>query len=105
MSQKVVFIQLENENYATNHYGETSIPDEEYVDQLARDYDLFGDVEAHYEWYDIGEGESGMDEFFDEDKLADMYETGNFIKACESNGYDCELVEHGTISVTVDEEA
>ncbi len=104
MSQRVVYLQLSDDNYATCHYGETSVPDEDYVVSLAEDYDLKGNIECLYEWYEIGEGESDTDTFFTDDEIADMFESGNFVKACEEKGYDCELVEYGTINASTESE-
>lgn len=104
MSQRVVYLELSDNNYTTRHFGETSIPDVDDVASIAKDYDLKGNIECSYEWYEIGEGESNTDTFFTNDEIAAMFETGDFVKVCKEKGYDCELVEYGTINASTESE-
>lgn len=104
MSQKVIIVSLSDAETSIKHYEEPSVPTEEDIESLARDYELKGKVEATYEWYCVGEGESGIDIFFSDSEIATMDETGDFMKACESKGFSCDFIQGGTIRIDVNDE-
>ena len=57
-----------------------------------------------YEWIDIGEGESGTDEFIDDETLLFLYESYD----CEEEiykqfGLNVERIESGTIEVMLED--
>lgn len=76
-------------------------PSVEEVAGIAEDNEMFGDIDCEFNSYNIGEGESGTDFFFDEEELKEMYVNGNFEKDIESKGYDVNRYQSGTLSTTV----
>lgn len=105
MSQTAVFVKLEDsEGCLVVQEILTGVPAEECIIVLALEEDMSGSVEATYEWYEVGDGESGMDFFFLDEELLTMYgnDGDDFIKKCEEKGYATERIQYGTISVTVE---
>lgn len=104
MSQKAVLVSI-NGNLVQEVFH--SVPDYEEACQICLDngwdgtedtiYDYYN---VEYEWIDIGEGESGTDEFIDDETLLHIcghayYE--DLIK--EHFGLDVEVIETGSIDV------
>lgn len=78
MSQKVIFVTVDG--WVVPEVFHT-IPDYEEACQICLDNgwdgrfnDGFDFYNVNYEWYDIGEGESGTDEFIDDETLLQMYD-------------------------------
>lgn len=63
-----------------------------------------GEHEIEYEWYEIGEGESDTDEFFDEKELLRMKREDRFEEYMKIQGYEIDLIEYGTIMIEVQED-
>lgn len=96
MSQRVVIIELNDTNKIFRHI-QSNVPDQEEIEQLSQDYEMCGSMEATYEWYEIGEGESDTDTFFTEEELESMSE--DLEKNCETKGIYCELIQSGTYAI------
>lgn len=102
MSQRAVFIKVDNELYEEIFH---SVPDEEDCLSICLDVGMeSGEHEIEYEWYEIGDGESDTDEFFTEEELLDMKRKDRFEKYMEKQGYETELVQTGTIVIEVQED-
>lgn len=97
MSQRVVIIEMNDEKRQRNIHIQNYVPDQDDIEQLSLDYEMSGSVEATYEWYEIGEGESDTDAFFTEEELKSMYE--DFERNCEKRGMNCELIQSGMIVI------
>jgi len=85
---------------------ENSITEEEAIEE-ANSYDMDGEIIAEYYCYNIGEGESGVDEYFTEDELKDAFEGAqdgdvSFEKFCESYGHSAEVYDQGSYKFTID---
>ena len=76
---------------------------EEDARSLAYGNELFGSIEASYEWYNVGEGESGMDCYFSSNDLEEIC-NDEFLPLCEERGLDYELVQSGVVYVDVNED-
>ncbi len=84
-----------------------SVPDEEDAARICEDYgydfteDSFTDSYLlEYEWIEIGEGESGTDEFIDDETLLAIYDAYDYEKTLKDlYGLDVETVQDGTIEV------
>lgn len=109
MSQKAVFVRIDGWLVPEVFH---SVPDFMEACQICLDngYDAeenecnFYDVE--YEWYDIGEGESGVDDFIEEEALLDMYDDQelSFETLVEQRyGLEAEYVDSGDIMVTCED--
>ena len=108
MSQKAVMIRVNG-----NLYQEvwTTVPDYEDAIQICKDigYEenegLFnGDyILVEYEWLDIGEGESGIDTFFDDETLCFIYDSYDYEKIFEEHGYNIEIINSGYYEVLYEE--
>lgn len=108
MSQKAVLVRIEG-NLIQEIF--CSIPDYEDACQICIDNDWDG-TENHYsnyynveyEWIDIGEGESGIDSFIDDETLLYLYDCPDYEKVIkEQFGYDVETIESGNIEVFLDD--
>ena len=107
MSQKAVLVRIEGNlipevfNYVPNYDDAVYICKDygyEYKDYYSDYYML------EYEWIDIGEGESGTDEFIDDETLLSLYESPDYAYTInEKFGLDVETVETGTIEVMLDD--
>lgn len=103
MSQKAVLVRVEG-NLIPEVF--CSIPDYEEAVQICKDNgyeykDYYSDYYClEYEWIDIGEGESGTDEFIDEETLLFLYDSYGYEEEIYKYfGLDVETVETGTIEV------
>ena len=105
MSQRAVFITV-NGNVVDEVFN--SVPDyddmvnacEDEGYEYDEDSDYYANVE--YEWIEIGEGESGSDDFFDDETLLDLYkENGVNGKYGE---YEVVLIEDGEDEIPVRED-
>lgn len=105
MSQKAVLVRIDG-NLVQEVFH--SVPDYEEICQICIDNGWDGTEEdtiydyynIEYEWIDIGEGESGADEFIDNETLLHIYDHYNYediIK--ESYGLDIEVVEAGNLNI------
>lgn len=107
MSQKAVLVRVEG-NLIPEVF--CSVPDYDEAVQICKDYgyeykDYYSDYYMlEYEWIDIGEGESGTDEFIDDEVLLHLYESPYYAYMInEQFGLDVETVEVGTIEVMLDD--
>lgn len=108
MSQKAVLVSI-NGNLVQEVFH--TVPDYEDACQICLDNGWDGTEESvydyynvEYEWLDIGDGESGTDEFIDDETLLHIYGHYNYediIK--ESYGLDVDTVETGSIEVFLDD--
>lgn len=96
MSQGAVFVRVNNILY---HEIFPSVPDEEALISMCVDLDCEEDAEIEYEWYEIGDGEYGTDDLFNEplseEILLYWYNSGELEKQLKKYGYDLKLVESG----------
>jgi len=106
MAQQVTFINIESdyENVITVTTGAVT---EEDVREEANSYDFDGNIKSSYYCYNIGEGESGADEFFTEDELRDAFEADllhneDFSVFCNSRGYVADVYEQGMFNFYID---
>ena len=107
MAQSVSILVINNGEYEV--VGTTSrIPDEEDIEVIAIDNDMYGEISCEYISYNIGEGESGIDEFFTDDELIGIYNQfdnfGEFEQEIEKEGYDIDSYSSGSLSVYVEED-
>lgn len=108
MSQKAVFVRLNGGTYPEVF---SSIPDEEEVIHLCKEYgyeqndEMYaGDyIIAEYEWIDIGSGESDTDTFYDDETLLYMYDSDMFEELLEKDGHSIECVESGEYEILYSE--
>ena len=106
MAQKVVFVFIDG---TLSDEILTYTPD---TDDLLTILDNMGyeasdgEIEAGYEWYDIGSGESDTDEFFTEKELYDMRLKGSriFENEITKAGYDCALVTEDSTIIEIEED-
>lgn len=104
MSQKAVLVSI-NGNLVQEVFH--SVPDYEEACQICLDngWDgtedtIYNYYNVEYEWLDIGDGESGADEFIDDETLLHIYghyQYEDIIK--ESYNLDVTVVETGSIDV------
>ena len=108
MSQTAVFVRI-NGNLHEEVF--THVPDHDDMIQICKDFgyessdgSFDGDyINIEYEWIDIGEGESGMDTFFDDESLCVLYNSYEWEKNFENIGYDAESIETGSDEVLYSE--
>ena len=104
MSQKAVLVRVEG-NLIKEVFH--SVPDYEeacaicvgngWDGETVQSSDFFN---VEYEWLDIGEGESGMDSFIDDETLLYLYDTGDHVTVIkEQFGLDVNVIEFGDIEV------
>jgi hypothetical protein len=105
MSQTAVFIILESDSESITVVGTNRAPDDDDIKDLAKNNEMSGNIVASFEWYEIGEGESGTDTFFDDKALLEMYgdDGFDFEEKCEKKGYESCHIQTGGISVLLDE--
>lgn len=104
MSQKAVLVSI-NGNLVQEVFH--AVPDYEDACQICLDngWDgtedtIYNYYNVEYEWLDIGEGESGADEFIDAETLLHIYGHHGYEEIIkESYGLDVEVVETGNIDV------
>lgn len=100
MAQTAVIIIIDNEPYEEVW---TSIPDREEMISIVKDiYDIENieegtEFEVEYEWYEIGEGESGTDYFFIDEDIIRMYNSDiPFEDELAKRGYNTEMIQCGS---------
>lgn len=105
MAQSVSILEISNDSYACTEVC-SCIPDSEDVESLALDNDITGDVYCEYHCYNIGEGESGVDDFISEEDLVELYNNcDDFEGAVEKEyGYETSEYASGNWSLFVEEE-
>lgn len=104
MSQTAVMIRID-EMLHTEVYSYK--PDYDDAIQICKDFgyeasdgDYDGDyIDFEYEWLEIGEGESGTDNFFDDETLCSLYDSCDYEKKFEELGYDVETIETGSYEI------
>ena len=101
MSQKAVLVRV-NGNLIPEVFH--SVPDYDEMCQICLDNGYDGAEETsytdyynvEYEWIDIGDGESGVDSFIDDETLLFIYDAYGYEEVIkESFGLDVEVVESG----------
>ena len=103
MAQNICLVELDNGIETVLIVMDHTELLEEDARSLAYDNSLFGSIEASYEWYNVGEGESGMDCYFSSDDLEEIcYD--EFLPLCEEKGLDYELVQSGIVYADVSED-
>lgn len=87
-----------------------SVPDYDEAVQICKDNgyeykDYYSDYYLlEYEWIEIGEGESGTDEFIDDEDLLDLYDCYDYgEKIYEQFGLRVETIESGNIEVMLED--
>lgn len=108
MSQKAVFVRING-----NLHNEVlfSVPDHDEMIQVCKDFgyestdgEYDGDyINVEYDWVDIGDGESGVDTFFDDETLCALYDSYDWEKNFENMGYNAESIETGSDEVLYSE--
>ena len=104
MSQTAVMVRV-NGNLFPEVFS--SVPDYDDAVQICKDFgyeksdaDYDGDyICVEYEWVEIGDGESGIDEFFDDETLRHIYDAYRWDDELENLGYSVEIVESGSYDV------
>lgn len=79
-------------------------PSVEEIEGIAEANEMFGEIEGRFQSYNIGEGESGTDFFFDEEELKEMWLTGEFEKKVEEKGYSIEWYQSDTLYTELEAE-
>lgn len=108
MSQKAILVRVEG-NLVPEVFH--SIPDYEEMCHICKDNGWDGTEEyisdsyhVEYEWLDIGEGESGLDSFIDDETLLYLYECRDFEHVLMSKyGLHVNVVESGGNAVLIDD--
>ena len=107
MSQKAVLVRVEGNLITEVFY---SVPDYDEAVQICKDNgyeyeDYYSDYYLlEYEWIDIGEGESGTNEFIDYEVLLHLYDSPEFEEMVyEQFGLNIESIETGTIEVMLED--
>ena len=106
MAQTISICEVYNDEYSV--VAVTSCePDINEVEEIAMENEMSGDVVCEYISYNIGEGESGIDYFFSEEELLEMYKSKSsleFEKEIEKLGYEISTYSSGTVRVYIEEE-
>lgn len=109
MSQTVKFTRIEDVLYPEVLRG---FPDRDEAISMAQEMVSDGLIpvsEGLYEvvthWYEIGDGESGMNTLFSDEQLLGWEESGEFIKMVEAAGYNAEHIESQTVYVDATDDA
>lgn len=109
MSQTVKFTEIDNTLYpevlrSFPDRGEAISMAQEMVedDAIPRNDDSY---EVVTEWYEIGEGECGMNTFFSDEQLLNWRTAGNFLEMVEAAGYNVEHIETQTLYVDATDDA
>ena len=107
MSQKAVLVRVEGNLIPEVFY---SVPDYDEAVQICKDNgyeyeDYYSDYYClEYEWIDIGDGESGVDEFINDEVLLHLYCSPEFEEIVyEQFGLNIESIETGTIEVMLED--
>lgn len=104
MSQRAIMVRV-NGNLFPEVFP--SIPDYDDTIQICKDFgyevsdaNYDGDyICVEYEWIEIGDGESGTDEFFDDETLMHIYDAYGWDEVFETQGYSVETVRSGRYDV------
>lgn len=107
MSQRAVFVRVSG-NLIPEVF--TYVPDYDEMVMVCREHGYDGSdgvisyCLAEYEWIEIGEGESGMDTFLDDETLLAVYDRDDYVehirKLIEK---DVEVIESGSIEVLIED--
>lgn len=107
MSQKAVLVMVEGNLIPEVFY---SVPDYDEAIQICKDNgyeykDYYSDYYmVEYQWIEIGEGESGIDEFINEEILLFLYDSYGYKKEIYKQfGLNVESIETGTIEVMLED--
>lgn len=107
MSQKAVLVRVEG-NLIPEVFN--SVPDYDEAVQICKDNgyeykDYYSDYYMlEYEWIEIGEGESGTDDFIDEELILALYDSYGYEEEIYKHfDLDVGTVETGTIEVMLDD--
>ena len=107
MSQKAVLVRVEG-NLIPEVFS--SVPDYDEAVQICKDNgyeykDYYSDYYMlEYEWIYIGDGESGTDEFIDEETLLFLYDSYDYEEEIYKQfGLNAESIETGTIEVMLND--
>lgn len=108
MSQTAVMIRV-NGNLHKEIYP--SVPDYNEAIQICKDFGyessdgkFDGDyILVEYEWLDIGDGESGVDTFYDDEMLFDLYDAYGYEDIIEHDGHNVEVIESGSYEICYSE--
>lgn len=100
MSQDVVFVTMSGEDRVVNLYLDY-IPTEDDIVVLKDDYGLFGSIETSYDSYEVASEDLDMGSIFVDTDFESFLGMGSIdvIDAFERMGYECELIESGTLYV------
>ena len=104
MSQKAVLVRVDG-NLIPEVFH--SVPDYDDMGQICIDNGFDGTEESYtdyynveYEWIEIGEGESGMDSFIDDETLLHIYDAYGYEDVInEYFNLDVEVIETGSEEV------
>ena len=107
MSQKAILVRVDG-NLVQEVF--TSVPDYEEAVQICKDegYDesyetICNYISVDYEWIDIGEGESGVDHFIDDEALLAIYDSDDYEKHIyETFGLNVESIETGSYEILIE---
>ena len=104
MSQSAVLVRVDG-NLIPEVFS--SVPDYDEAVRICKDngYDGYYDCYSlEYEWIDIGEGESGVDEFIDDEILLFLYNSYGYENVIyDEFGLNVEIVESGSIEVMLED--
>lgn len=103
MSQKAVLVRVSG-NLIPEVF--THVPEYDDMLDICKDHGYDGTESisdyylVEYEWIDIGEGESGLDQFIDDETLLAIYDSYDYARHIyETLGYDVEVIESGSEEV------
>lgn len=108
MSQKAVLVRV-NGNLVQEVFS--SVPDYDEAVQICIDegygedfITIYDNLLVEYEWIDIGEGESGIDHFIDNETLLFIYDPYDYEKHIyEMFGLNVETVQTGRYEVYIED--
>lgn len=107
MSQTVRFTEVNGAFYPEVF---TAFPDRDEAVSMAQEMVEDGAIlpsddyyEVATEWFEVGEGESGMHTFFDDETIIEWHNKGDFVKRVTDAGYNVEYIGTQTLYVPAEE--
>ena len=108
MSQTAVIIHVDG---ALHQEVYPSLPDHEEIVQICKDFGYTtedaayegDDIDITCEWYEIGSGESGTDDFFSDEEILAKFSHDNCEKEFEAEGYELDAIQQETFTIYYDE--
>lgn len=107
MAQTVCLTEVSNIHTTEILYSCDENSMKEDIEAFCRAEEWCGEIDFEIGWYEIGEGESGLDEFIPQEEIEAYFsehtaeETVSWI---ERMGYEVELIQYTSGTISIDEE-